>query len=63
MDGPAMCFGHKTVFLARYGDATPRMQKVSRAVPSLVWQRIEYKGDFEELTDAQLQKLEQNLWG
>lgn len=63
MDGPAMLFGHKTVFLARHCDATPRMQKVSRAVPNLIWQQIDYDETFQKLTDAQLQKLEQNLWG
>lgn len=63
MDGPTMLFGHKTVFLARHKDATPRMQKVSIAVPNLIWQQIEYEGHFQELTDNQLQELEQNLWG
>jgi hypothetical protein len=63
MDGPAMLFEHKTVFLARHRDATPRMQKVSMVVPNLIWQRIEYEGNFQQLTDAQLQKLEQNIWG
>jgi len=63
MDGPAMLFGHKTVFLARHRDATPRMQKVSITVPNLIWQHIEYQDDFQMLTGAHLQKLEQNLWG
>jgi len=63
LDGPAMLFGHKSVFLARPRDANPRMAKVSAAVPNLIWQQIEYNGTFHGLTDAQLQKLEQNLWG
>ena len=62
MDGPTMLFGHKTVFLARHRDATPRMQKVSIAVPNLIWQQIEYEGCFQKLTDVQLQELEHNLW-
>ena len=62
MDGPAIFFRHKTVFLARHRDATPRMQKVWIVVPNLIWQPIEYEGRFQELTDAQLQILEQNLW-
>lgn len=62
MDGPTMLFGHKTVFLARHSDATPRMRKVSMAVPNLIWQQIEYEDHFQKLTDAQLQDLERNLW-
>jgi len=62
MDGPAMIFGHKTVYFARHRDATPRMQKVSIAVPNLVWQRVEYEGSFQKLSDAQLRDLEQNVW-
>jgi len=62
MDGPTMFFGRKAVYLARHEDATPRMQKVSIAVPNLIWQRIDYEGRFQKLTDGQLGELERNLW-
>lgn len=62
MDGPAMIFGHKTIFLARHRDAAPRMLKVSMAVPNLIWQPIEYRGEFQKLSDAQLRELEGKIW-
>ena len=62
MDGAPMFFGRKTVYLARRSDVRNRMLKVSPAVPNLMWQPVEYQGDFEKLTPAQLTELEKTLW-
>jgi hypothetical protein len=62
LDGPAMIYGHKTVFLARHKDATPRMRKVSESVPNLIWLPIEYQGKFTKLTTQQIDDLEKILW-
>jgi hypothetical protein len=62
MDGPALFFGHKTIFLARHRDATPRMQKVSSGVPNLLWQQVEYGNSLSRLTDADLAAIERKIW-
>jgi len=62
LDGPAMFFGHKTIFFAKHQDATPRMRKVSMVVPNLIWLQTEYFGDFRMLNRHQIEALEQLLW-
>ncbi len=42
MDGAALFFGHKTIFIARESDAKPRMAKVASVVPGMNWLRVEY---------------------
>lgn len=62
MDGAAMFFGHKAVFLARHRDATPRMQKVAGSVPNLIWQQIEFSGNLAKLSDSDLAAVERKIW-
>jgi hypothetical protein len=62
MDGSAMVFGHKTVFLARHADATPRMQKVTASVPNLIWQQIDFTGNLVRLNDSDLSAVERRIW-
>ncbi|WDI40532.1 hypothetical protein [Bremerella sp. P1] len=62
MDGIPMFFGHKTVFLARHRDATPRMQKVAGSVPNLIWQQIEFSGNLATLNDSDLAAIERLIW-
>jgi len=62
MDGAAMFFGHKTIFLARHSDATPRMQKVSTSVPNLMWHQVEYSRTFSALAEADLSSIARKIW-
>lgn len=62
MDGLAMICGKKVVFLAKKEDASPRMIKVSMAVPSLHWVELFYNGNFQQLSDVELGEIERRVW-
>lgn len=63
MDGLAMICGKKVVFLARKEDAAPRMAKVSMVVPSLHWVELFYNGNFQQLSDAELEEIRKRVFG
>lgn len=62
MDGPAMFFGRRTVFLARHSDATPRMRQVCAGVPNLMWQQVEYSSALSTLSAMDLSAVERRIW-
>jgi len=59
MDGAALFFGRKTIFLARDSDAKPRMAKVASVVPGMHWLSVDYGDDkgLESLPDHILEQL------
>jgi hypothetical protein len=62
MDGLAMICGKKVVFLAKKEDASPRMIKVSMAVPALHWVELFYSGNFQQLSDVELEEIGRRIW-
>lgn len=62
IDGPAMFYGNKTIFIARQEDATPRMQKIGASIPNLIWLRSEYYNNFTKLSAYDENTLKAILW-
>lgn len=62
LDGAAIFFEHRTVFLARERDAKPRMAKVAAVVPGLNWLQTEYDEYLALLNERQISQLEEIIW-
>lgn len=59
MDGAALFFGRKTIFIARDLDAKPRMAKVASVVPGMHWLSVDYGNEkgLERLPKEKLDEL------
>ena len=62
MDGPAMFYGNKTIFIARHKDATPRMQRITASIPNLIWLQAEFTDKFKALSEHDKEKLGNMIW-